>query len=226
LAGIADLAFLVTLKSGEVNNRKKLLLAKQNRQSAEQTYARISTALDTGQWQDARKLVYTKQELLTGHLDAQRKADCLTLVGFFRNIDKGDRLAAIQPPAGPNLDSALESYRQAVAKAQTLPASLDAGLIARQKIRTVVARKDQLSTDAHENRARQAYDQIIATLNPAGWKNARPLLAQNEELLATHLDADRKAVVTRLTTFFQLIEDGDRLSALPPVTLDNLNMAL
>ncbi len=99
-------------------------------------------------------------------------------------------------------------------------------MIARQKIRTVVARKNQLAEGAQKTRAQLVYNQIIAALTPTDWKNARPLLAQNEVLLAAHLDADQKAGVSRLLNFFQLIEDGDRLSAQPPVTLDNLNMAL
>ncbi len=221
-----DVGFITQLKTNEIKSLKNTLEAELLKQESNQTFDRVTAALDTGQWREARGLLYAKQDLLTRHLDARRKSDCLTLIGFFRNIDKGDSLAGIQPATELNLDSALESYRQAVARAQTLPTSLDVGLIARQKIRTVVAQKDQLSKGAQETHARQVYDQILATLTPTDWKNTRPLLAENEALLAAHLDTERKAMVTRLLTFFQLIEDGDRLSAQPPITVDNLNMAL
>ena len=209
-----------------VSDRKNTLLKKQNQVLAEETYRRISAALDTGQWREARKLVYEKQDLLSQHLDDQRRADCLTLVGFFRNIDKGDRLAEIKPPTGPNLDTALESYRQAVAKGQTLPAALDVGLIARQKIRTVVALKDELAAGQQSAEAQKIYAQIMQSLTPEKWPTARTVLTTNETLLSAQLAPARRATITRLLALFQFIEDGDRLTAQQPITADNLNMAL
>jgi len=226
LTDIADLTFLVSLKAGVVSDRKNTLLKKQNQVLAEETYRRISAALDTGQWREARKLVYEKQDLLSQHLDDQRRADCLTLVGFFRNIDKGDRLAEIKPPTGPNLDTALESYRQAVAKGQTLPAALDVGLIARQKIRTVVALKDELAAGQQSAEAQKIYAQIMQSLTPEKWPTARTVLTTNETLLSAQLAPARRATITRLLALFQFIEDGDRLTAQQPITADNLNMAL
>jgi len=226
LTDIADLTFLVALKSSAVIDHKNALVKRQNQARAEQTYTRIVAALDSGQWQEARKLVYERQDLLSQHLDAQRRADCLTLAGFFRSIDKGDRLAEIKPPTGPNLDTALESYRQAVAKGQALPAALDVGLIARQKIRTVVALKDELAAGQKSAKAQAIYTQIMQSLTPQKWPAARTELAENEALLSAELDPARKANVTRLLAFFQFIADGDRLTAQQPETADNLNMAL
>jgi len=226
LTDLADLAFLVSLKSGAVNDRKTALQQKQNLALAEQTYARISAALDSGQWPAARKLVYAEQDLLAQHLDARRRTDCLTLAGFFRSIDQGDRLAEIKPPTIPNLDTALESYRQAVAKGQTLPAALDVGLIARQKIRAVVALKDQLAVGQQSARAQQLYAQIMQSLTPEKWPTARTVLTANEAFLSAQLDPTRKATISRLLAFFQFIADGDRLTAQRPETADKLNMAL
>lgn len=226
LTDIADLAFLVSLKASVVNERKNTLVKKQNQVLAEQTYASIAAALDTGQWREARKLVYEKQDLFSQYLDAQRRADCLALAGFFRSIDKGDRLAEIKPPTVPNLDTALESYRQAVAKGQTLPAALDVGLIARQKIRTVVALKDQLAAGQQSAKAHKIYAQIMQSLTPETWPTARRVLTEQEALLSTQLDPTRKATITRLLAFFQFIADGDRLTAQRPESADNLNMAL
>jgi len=226
LTDVADLDFLVSLKAGVVKERKNALVQKQNQDLADQTYTRISAALDTGQWREARKLVYEKQDLLAQHLDDQRRADCLTLAGFFRNIDNGDRLAAIKPPTGPNLDTALESYRQAVAKGQTLPVALDVGLIARQKIRTVVALKDELAAGQQSAKMQALYTQIMQSLTPEKWPTARTVLTENEALLSTQLDPARKTTIIRLLAFFQFMEDGDRLTAQQPITADNLNMAL
>lgn len=226
LTDIADLTFLVTLKSGAVIERKKSLVKKQNQVQAEQTYAHIVTFLDSGQWREARKLIYERQDLLTQYLDPQRRADCLTLAGFFRSIDKGDRLAEIKPPTGPNLDTALESYRQAVAKGQTLPAALDVGLIARQKIRAVVALKDDLTAGQKSAQAQAIYTQIVQSLTTQNWPTGRTMLTENETLLSAELDPARKATIIRLLAFFQFIADGDRLTAQQPVTADNLNMAL
>jgi hypothetical protein len=226
LPGGLDVAFITQLKLGDLQKLTEQLQAQLLKMEGTRIYARITAAVNTGQWQAARRLLYEKQDFLATHLDARDKADCLTLAGFFRDIDEGDRLAGIQPPVAQNLDAALESYRLAVAKAQALPPSLDAGLIARQKIKVLVARKDQLSAGAQETQARAVYDQALAALTPAGWQNARNLLSENETLLAAQLDPNRKATVTRLLAFFQFIEDGDRLSAQQPVTPENLNMAL
>ena len=225
LRGIPNLAFITELKTGEVKNRKLRLLTKLQQVEAEKTFTQITTALDTGRWQDARNLVYTKQDLLSKHLDPARQAGCLTLAGFFRDMDKGDRLAASQPPSTHNLDSALEVYRQAMEKSQSLPPDLGAGLIAKQKIQEIITRKNQLAGDRQKTLARKTFDRAIAALTPADWKTARTLLAEDEELLVMHLDPAKKTTLNRLVTFFQLIDEGHRLSTRQPATLDSLNMA-
>ncbi len=221
-----DVDFITRIKMNGIEKEKSSLQAKLLLQESEETYQKIVVALDTGDWRLARGLVIDQQALLVQRLDATRKADLLTLAAVFKALEAGDRLANSQPPTPQSLNSALNSYRKAVEKSQSLPASMDTGVLVRQKIRAVVERQDLMATGEQQDLARKSYDRIIAALTPVTWKTAQALLVENEALLSTHPDPALKTASNRLSTFFELIDEGDRLTTQKPETIDNLNMAL
>ncbi|HJX34425.1 MAG TPA: hypothetical protein VJ373_04545 [Desulfatiglandales bacterium] len=76
-----------------------------------------------------------------------------------------------------------------------------------------------------EHLADEIYDRVIASLNPEGYEDAKRLLTDNRQLFEESLGQDKKENVKILMSFFQDIEDGDRLGAGIPETeelLDNV----
>jgi hypothetical protein len=88
--------------------------------------------------------------------------------------------------------------------------------------------RDELTAKEFEQTAlaNQTYDRIIPLLNPSQWENGKTLLYENQQLLAENLDSTRKTNASGLVEFFKHIDEGDRLSAITPVSLDNLEKAL
>ncbi len=74
--------------------------------------------------------------------------------------------------------------------------------------------------------ANETYDRVIASLNPEGYEGAKRLLNNNMQLFEETLDQDKKENVKTLMSFFQDIEEGDRLGAGIPETEELLDNAL
>ena len=70
------------------------------------------------------------------------------------------------------------------------------------------------------------YDRIIASLTPEAYEDAKKLLNDNRQLLVERLDQDRKENIKTLISFFQDIEEGDRLGAVKPETQELFDNAL
>ena len=77
-----------------------------------------------------------------------------------------------------------------------------------------------------ERLAGELYDRVIASLTPEGYEGAKKLLNDNRQLLDERLGQDRKENIRTLMSFFQDIEEGDRLGALKPETEELINSAL
>ena len=193
---------------------------------AGETYKRIMASLNPAESEKASKLLYDNQQLLTEHLDQERKENTEVLIGFFRNIDEGDRLSLEKPETVGNLETALSFYKRAEQKAKALPASIDVLFLTELKINENLNRKALLETRQQELLAGETYKRIMASLNPAESEKASKLLYDNQQLLTEHLDQERKENTEVLIGFFRNIDEGDRLSLEKPETVGNLETAL
>ena len=117
---------------------------------AGETYKRIMASLNPAESEKASKLLYDNQQLLTEHLDQERKENTEVLIGFFRNIDEGDRLSLEKPETIRNLETALSFYKRAEQKAKALPASIDVLFLTELKINENLNRKALLETRQQE----------------------------------------------------------------------------
>ena len=77
-----------------------------------------------------------------------------------------------------------------------------------------------------ERLAGELYDRVMAALTPEGYEGAKKLLNDNRQLLDERLGQDRKENIRTLMSFFQDIEEGDRLGALKPETEEVIDRAL
>ncbi|MBU0988400.1 MAG: hypothetical protein KKH68_14215, partial [Proteobacteria bacterium] len=199
---------------------------KQQAELAAATYSQVIVALNPAQWQQAQKTLYDNRQLFAEHLDDPRKQNTNLLIAFFGEIDQGDRLGALTPLTAGSLESAIEFYRRAEQKAATLPPNIDVSFIPPVKIEQSRSRIAQLKTLKQAELAAATYSQVIAALNPAQWQQAQKILYDNRQLFAEHLDDPRKQNTNLLIAFFGEIDQGDRLSALTPLTAGSLESAI
>jgi len=191
-----------------------------------ETYDRIIIALNPSQWQDAEKLLYDNQQLLSQNLNLERKQNTDQLVAFFREIDEGDRLSKITPESIQKSESAVMFYRRAEKKAKALPADIDVAFIPRLKINESQERIAQLQTQQNQLLAAVAYERIITSLNPSQWQTAETLLYDKQQFLNENLDDEHKLNTRDLIAFFREIDEGDRLSSATPESIQNIESAL
>jgi len=197
---------------------------------ANQTYDRIIPLLIPTQWENGKKALYENQQFFTDNLDGARKANASGLVDFFKDIDAGDSLSAIEPLTPDNLDKALASYMLAEQKAKALPAEIAVLFITQQKINENSSRKEllaeTLAKKGQKDLAEKTYNQIIAGLTPLEWEKAKKLLYDNQQTLTDYLDEARKANTAGLVAFFKDIDGGDHLATQQPETPKNLDLAV
>jgi hypothetical protein len=193
---------------------------------AEDTYNQIVAMMTPVDWEQGKNLLYTNQQLLSDYLDAPRKAKASDLTFFFKDIDGGDQISGLQPVTTGNLYMALTFYQRAEEKAGALMPDVDVQFLPRLKINQNAGQKELLAQKNEKQNALDTYDQIVAALTPQGWEGANTRLYENEQLLVDNLDPERKANVTGLIEFFDDINEGDRISGMAPVTLNNFATAM
>lgn len=220
-----DVTFLSQKKIGEIHGRRTGLEKRTLALKAAETYALVLSALNPGEWEKAESLLYENQGLLSAGLDADRGAGAQLLTDFFRTIDEGDRLSAIQPETGENLTRALNAYQQADRKAQDLLPGIDVSFISQQKIDKNRFRKSDLDKRLLAEKAAGTFALVLAALNPNEWEQAKTLLSENRALFAANLLPAQKATADSLTAFFKDIDKGSEISARSPVTVEGLDEA-
>jgi len=226
LSGEIDVQSIVEHKIREGLNRKALLEVREKERLAGDTYDHIIAALESQEWDKARRTLYDNMELITEHPSQEYRQNAEILTGFFRDVDKGNRLMHEQPDSIETVEAALVSYRRARERIKGFSAGVDLGVITEQKIRESLNRSALLETKNREFLTGDTYDRIIAALNPEEYEKARKILYDNRQLLEEHLDENRKKTVQSLIKVFQDIDEGDQLSIERPETARNLGQAL
>jgi len=201
------------------------LTARQQKAKAQDILTQIAADLKPGQWEQARKRLFQQQSFLQKHLDPNEKAHIIALNDFFQAIDKGDLSAGIQPTAQQHLAAAMQSYQAAEKASHALPANLDPGFIARQRLKATANRQAALATQLQARQAAQAWDTLLVSLNPSEWQAAQQQLYANRTLLTTHLSPENKTAMVTLVDIFTSLDEGDRLVNRQPATMENLETA-
>jgi len=191
-----------------------------------ETYDKIIDALTPLEWEKAKELLNNNRQLISKHLDRERKENVDILIDIFKDIDAGDRIRRTEPEGIKEIEMALEVYRRAEQKADTLPGDIDVKFIADQKIKKGLDRKALLETKNKELLATEKYNQIMATLNPEDYEKARKLLYDNSQLMIGYLDEERQENIEILIGVFQDIDKGDQISLEQPENIRNLGRAL
>lgn len=222
----ADLLFLVEQKINEGRRHRAQLESRKRESLAGEIYGQIITALKLAEWEKARKLLSDNQQPLTEHLDEERKENAVKLIGFFRDIEEGDRIRRDHPDSLSNLEMALKFYNRAEQKAEALSTEVDLLSITQMKVTEGMEQKALIEARNIESMAEERYEQIITALNLAEWEKARKILYDNSKLLKDHLDKEKKEIASLLVGIFSDIDKGDSLSVQKPETARNLGMAL
>ena len=97
LPGVIDMLFLADLRIRESEERIALLETKNKKLLAQDRYNRIISALDQGDWETARSLLYDSRQIISDHLDRDLNHVTQILIEFFKDIDEGDRLSREKP---------------------------------------------------------------------------------------------------------------------------------
>ena len=218
-------AFIARQKIGAAENRKAMFAAGQQKELATETYQRITGLLTPTDWEQARTKLYRNRDLLTAHLAEAPRGVVTGLLGFFLDIDAGDRLAGIEPRTPENLDKAVNAYRRAEGRAKSMAPGLDTTFIARQKIAEADGLKASLEAVIKKEQAESIYARILVALNPGEWPAAKEQLYGNREQLIEQLDDPRKETVRGLIAFFKDIDEGDRNAGQQPETVRSLAQA-
>jgi hypothetical protein len=224
-----DLRFITEPKINARLQQKAVSEAKNKKLKAQETYKIILSSLNPSEWEEARRLLNEDLGFLSEHLSKDQNEMIDSLLAFFQDIDEGDRLSSERPETKKDLDSALALYSRAGEKANALNAlsdSISIGFISDKKIKEGLERKAVIETSEKKSLARERYDQVISSLNPQEWDNGKKLLFDNRHFMAEYLDHYLQENTERLVSFFQDIEEGDRLSKERPTTESSLQNAL
>ena len=224
-AGELDAGFIAAEKMEKTRALLSQRGAHQQRHLAERTYAQAIAAVNPARWQTARTMLSENRELLETYLDGREKGIVAQMMAFFDEIDAGDRFAYEKPATNETLEKALSVYSGTREKAAALADVVDLGFITDMKINNILDRKARISKSQNQQIAGQTYERILGALTPSDWQTARTLLAENETMLTEYPDAERKNLMKQLVTFFQHIDEGDRMTGLQPQTREKLEMA-
>ncbi|MFC1892376.1 hypothetical protein ACFLZT_08300 [Thermodesulfobacteriota bacterium] len=186
---------------------------------ASDTYDRIIAAINPGEWEKAKILLYDNNQLLVEHPDSRAREASLNLIKFFRDIDEGNRLSEEKPGTINDLEVALSFYKRAEEKIKVIPSDIDLRFITDLKIHENRSRILLLANQNKSAAAQDIYNRILTALNPGEWVIARDLLYDNREYLAQYLDDENKETSDRLTKLFRDIDEGDRLKSERPETI-------
>ena len=221
-----DMLFLADLRIRESEDRIALLETKNQKLLAQDRYQRIMSALNQGDWETARSLLYDSRQIISDHLDKDVKDASETLVKFFRDVDEGDRVSREKPESIERHETALGFYERADETAKGLPVNIDVLSVAGNKINNNRERIAQLETNKRKKQAQDTYDQIISGLNPGEWEISRNLLYTGREFLMDYLEDDSKRSIESLIRFFRDLDEGDRLKGERPETIKGHEAAL
>ena len=108
--------------------------------------------------------------------DEERKENAVKLIGFFRDIEEGDRIRRDHPDSLSNLEMALKFYNRAEQKAEALSTEVDLLSITQMKVTEGMEQKALIEARNIESMAEERYEQIITALNLAEWEKARKIL--------------------------------------------------
>ncbi|MBW1805755.1 MAG: hypothetical protein JRJ06_05195, partial [Deltaproteobacteria bacterium] len=165
-------------------------------------------------------------ELITEHPSQEYRQNAEILTGFFRDVDKGNRLMHEQPDSIETIEAALVSYRRGKKRINGFPAGAGLGMITEQKIEEGLNRMAALETRNKELKAKERFDRVIAALKPLEWERAKSFLYDNLDFMDENLDDERKEHAGRLSGIFKEIDEGDRLRQEQPDSIKNIEAAL
>jgi len=198
----------------------------QQKALAGEVYGRVIAGLTPGEYENARKLLYDNIPLLEGYLPNDSKERIGILDEFFKEVDEGDRLIIERPESSENMAMAIVSYQNAEQIAAHLLPDIDLRFITEPKINARLQQKAVLEAKDKKLKAQETYEKILSGLNSSEWEEARRLLSEDLGFLSEHLSKDQNEIIDTLVSFFQDIDEGDRLSSKRPETKDNLDSAL
>ncbi len=215
---------IVSAASGELQDHITLAEINQEKQgkSAAEKYALVTAGLKSGEWEKAKSLLYENQALFAAHLSKPQQDDAAALAVFFNRIDEGDRIMEAVPQTTESLDKAVEAY----GRAQGQAGGLDVGFIKQEKIKSVSARQAALKTQQQKEFASGKYALVTAALMSGEWEKARIRLYENQSLFTAHLSKPQQDDAAALAVFFNRIDEGDRLAAEAPETVEGLDKAV
>ncbi len=225
LPGI-DVLFITQLKSSKIVDRITLLETIKKAAFAKNKYREITGSLNPAEWRIARQSLYDNRQFLAEHLDKEQKVNIEQLVQFFRNKDEGDRIGGILPETIKNLETANTFYKRADQKAKDLPSDMDVQFITQLKIDENLERIKLLKSKNRKLLAENTYHKVMAALIPSEWEKAKTMIVNNRQLMADHLDRNKKENTEKLLLFFKDIEEGDRAGNRQPETVENLKTSL
>ena len=223
---VKEAGHIAQIRLTETRNRIRLMESGKQQSLARSAYQEILAGLTPENWQSSQKHLIDNRSLLDEHLDEDEKTIIKTLWAVFKKLDAGDRTAAARPQTVGHLESAIAHFQEALEKAENLPTELDAGLIARLKIREARGRIREIETGKQRKVAQNTYRRILGDLTPDAWQDARKRLSANRGHLDQHLAADRKGIVKILDAIFRDVEVGDQTEMAQPSSVDNLRSAL
>ncbi len=221
-----DVQFITQLKMNESLDRIGLLKSKNKKLLAENTYNKVIAALTPAEWEKAKTITFSNQQLMAENLDKDKKENTEILIMFFKDIAEGDRIGNGKPETINMLETALTFYERAGKKAMALPPDIDISFIAQIKTSENRTRVARLQTRNNKLLAQKTYNRILFSINPSEWQTARKLLYDNRPLLTDYLDSKPKANAENLIRFFRNVDEGDRLQNAKPESLQNLDLAI
>ncbi|MFC1840853.1 hypothetical protein ACFL1N_14840 [Thermodesulfobacteriota bacterium] len=188
-------------------------------------YGNIIAAIKENKIDRAKTILSDEKELLYAYLDEEKKVDINILSRFFNYIDEGDRILSDRSEGIDAIERAVSVYKSALGLEENLPQAATLVSLAESKIEQSIELKKILEGRNREQFAADIYEKIIESINPEDYEKARKLLADNEALLDSSLDDEKKARVSLLKDIFDDIDEGDKYVIDQP-DLRSINMAL
>ncbi|MFC1534238.1 hypothetical protein ACFL7M_12825, partial [Thermodesulfobacteriota bacterium] len=134
LPDIIDVSFISEQKIKEGIDLKSRLEIKNKKALALERYNQIISELKPGKWENGKKLLIDNRQFISEYLDDNFKVNVESLIGFFKDIEEGDRFSAERPENEKRLENALTFYKRAGQKAKDLPDNIDIVFITEKRI--------------------------------------------------------------------------------------------
>ncbi len=191
----------------------------------EDSWRLLSTTLEGGDWQKARKLLDGQ---LAGHIRSRLDRQGLSSEGIEEFLLKVSAAEESFPEKGQSIDQLEKSkalFKEAARASEKLPCQTDQRASIRANIERTVGTVEALIGESRKGQAESLYKKIVDLSNDDRWAEASGILESEYDFLKQNLDEEKLGHFSDMDEFWSLVAKVDARAEAGPETLESLTEA-